>query len=48
METVTIRIRKSDLNAIKRAFPSYKGETQASYFFRLNLELQKQNGRRRN
>lgn len=40
-----IRIRYADFKKLKSLFPSYKGETAASYFFRLTAHLEAHNGR---
>ncbi len=39
METKTIRIRMEDYKLCRKVFPSYKGETAQSWFFRLTKFL---------
>jgi len=39
-DTLTIRIRFDDYKKIKKVFPTWKGETAASYFFRLRNFLE--------
>jgi hypothetical protein len=40
MKTLMVRIRLEDYKKIKKVFPSWKGETAASYFYRLRIFLQ--------
>lgn len=39
-KTFTIRIRLTDWKKLRAIFPSYKGETAASYIFRLVAHLE--------
>ena len=41
METLTIRIRRKDWIKLRKAFKSYKGETAASYIFRLRAYVER-------
>ena len=40
-KTFTIRIRYQDWLKLRKVFPSYKGETAASYIFRLRSHLER-------
>jgi hypothetical protein len=45
METIVIRIRRTDWIKIRKIFKSYEGETAQAYFFRLRSFIETRYGK---